>query len=73
VTGNLNSGLFSRSPLYIWVKRARTEEEAEHDAILEVCLTTGTPFNREDKIWTPPSREYVRVDGNLNHRWVGDW
>lgn len=71
VSRNINRGMFSRTPLYLWIKRAQNEDEAERDAILEVSLTTGRCRNREDKIWFPPSKDYIRVDGNLNERYLG--
>lgn len=71
ISHNINKGLTSRTPLYIWAKRAMNEAEADRDAILDVAVTSGRPGVREDKIWLPPSKDYIRVDGNLNERYFG--
>lgn len=48
--------------LYLWMRRAATEEE-EKDAIVDITFTSGIMKHSNDPIWTSPGPGWVRADG----------
>ena len=68
---NLLQGNTLGASLYLWIRRAATEDEETRDAIVDVAVTTGKEKDRTNAIHNPPSRGYCRVAGNLNRRTMG--
>lgn len=61
-----NSGSFSTSHQYMWVRRAFTQEEQEKDAIVDIKVTKGNAKDLDNQVHKPPGRGFIQVPGDLN-------